>query len=53
MAGYLVGRGANINGIPGYAAKTAMDVVPGPDARRQLLVAWLRGHGAAAAEPAT
>jgi len=38
----LLGRGARINGIPGYSQQTAAEVAAGPDTRRELLVTWLR-----------
>jgi ankyrin repeat protein len=46
IAEYLLRQGADINGNPGYAQQTALDIAPGPDTRRELLVTWLREHGA-------
>lgn len=46
----LVARGADINSMPGYSDKTALDVARGPDTRRELLAAWLRDRGAISAE---
>ncbi|MGH3274192.1 MAG: ankyrin repeat domain-containing protein [Streptosporangiaceae bacterium] len=51
-AEYLLHRGADINGIPGYAQQTPLDIAPGPDTRRELLVSWLRDQGAASREAA-
>jgi hypothetical protein len=45
MAEHLLSRGADINGIPGYAQHTAVDVAAEPDARRALLRDWLRDRG--------
>jgi ankyrin repeat protein len=42
----LLGHGADINGIPGYAGRTALDIAADPGTRRELLVTWLREHGA-------
>lgn len=46
-AEYLLARGADINSRPGYTRKSALDVAPGPDTRREILVSWLRSKGAA------
>jgi hypothetical protein len=43
-------NGADIDATPGYSDRTAIEVAAGPDTRRELLVGWLRDHGAAAAE---
>jgi uncharacterized protein len=42
----LLARGADIDWVPDYAHGTGLDVAAGPDTRRDLLVAWLREHGA-------
>lgn len=42
----LLARGADVNGRPGYAAKSAVEAAAGPDTRRDLLVGWLRDNGA-------
>src|SRR5207244_3852599 len=52
VAEYLLRRGAEINGIPGYAQQTSLDIAPGPDTRRDLLVTWLREQGAVSREKA-
>ncbi len=49
-AEYLLRCGADINGVPGYAQLTPLDIAPGPDTRRELLVSWLRDQGAASRE---
>jgi uncharacterized protein len=41
----LLGRGADVNWIPDYAAGTGLDVAGGPDTRRELLVTWLGKNG--------
>jgi uncharacterized protein len=46
----LLARGADIAWVPGYAHGTGLDVAAGPDTRRDLLVTWLREHGAPHAE---
>ena len=43
MAGYLLARGADLNGIPARGKNTPLD------AGRQALVAWLRDQGAKSA----
>jgi ankyrin repeat protein len=52
VAEYLLRRGADINGIPGYAQQTPLSIAPGPDTRRELLVTWLRDQGAISQETA-
>jgi ankyrin repeat protein len=42
----LLARGADINGRPGYAGKSAIEAAAGPDTCRDLLVGWLRDNGA-------
>ena len=50
MAEYLLAQGANINAVPEYAGhQTALEAAAGPDTRRQNLVDWLKGRGAAQA----
>lgn len=49
VAEYLLARGADINAVPGYAERTPLDIAPGPDTRRDILVSWLREHGAVSA----
>jgi ankyrin repeat protein len=46
MAMLLLQRGADINGQPHYAGKSALQAATGPDTRRDLLTEWLRKHGA-------
>jgi uncharacterized protein len=47
MAEYLLARGANINFIPEYSKLTALGAARAADTRRQILVDWLKEHGAA------
>jgi ankyrin repeat protein len=49
-AAYLLGRGVDVNGRPGPSQQAALDIAAGPDTRRELLVSWLREHGAQPAE---
>lgn len=42
VAEYLLTRGADINGIPDYSSKTALDVAGGLDTRRDIMVSWLK-----------
>ena len=42
----LLARGADVNGRPSYAGKSAIEAAGGPDTRRDLLVRWLRDSGA-------
>jgi uncharacterized protein len=42
----LRARGADVNGRPGYAGRSAIEAAAGPDTGRDLLVGWLRDHGA-------
>lgn len=52
MAEYLLAQGADINASPGYAHdQTAVQVAGDTDTRRQVLVDWLTGHGAAPSPP--
>jgi uncharacterized protein len=47
MAEYLLAQGAAITIIPGYSQQTALQAAAGADTRRQILVDWLKEHGAA------
>ena len=47
MAEYLLGQGASINVIPDYSGQTALQAAGATDTRRQILVDWLKEHGAA------
>jgi ankyrin repeat protein len=47
MAEYLLAQGANINIIPEYSEQTALQAAGAADTRRQILVDWLKEHGAA------
>jgi hypothetical protein len=47
MAEYLLAQGANINTIPEYSNETPLHAAGGSDTRRQILVDWLKGRGAA------
>jgi hypothetical protein len=47
MAEYLLAKGANINVIPEYSEQTALQAAGAADTRRQILVDWLKAHGAA------
>jgi hypothetical protein len=42
----LLAKGADINWVPDYAKKTALDVAGSLDTRRDTLVSWLRDKGA-------
>jgi len=42
----LVAAGADIDSVPDYAGGSVLDAARGPDTRRDLLVTWLREHGA-------
>jgi ankyrin repeat protein len=43
----LLAVGADVNASPGYAGgKTALEMAAGPDTRNDLLITWLREHGA-------
>jgi ankyrin repeat protein len=46
MAEYLLAQGATINVIPGYSGQTALQAAGAADTRRQILVDWLKEHGA-------
>jgi ankyrin repeat protein len=48
-AEYLLARGADINSRPGYSRRSPLDIAAGPGTRREILVSWLREHGAAPA----
>ncbi|WP_079912260.1 ankyrin repeat domain-containing protein [Paenibacillus sp. 32352] len=45
-AEYLLAQGADINGVPGYAAETPLDIAGSLDTRRDTLTTWLRSIGA-------
>jgi ankyrin repeat protein len=47
MAEYLLAQGATITIIPGYSEQTALQAAAGAGTRRQILVDWLKQHGAA------
>lgn len=47
----LVDAGADINTIPDYGKRTALEVAVSPDTGRDLLRAWLEALGAKPAEP--
>ncbi len=51
VAELLLARGADVNWIPGYAERTPLEAADGLDTRRDLLVTWLREHGARSARP--
>jgi uncharacterized protein len=46
VAELLLARGADVNWIPDYAERTPLEAADGLDTRRDLLVTWLREHGA-------
>jgi ankyrin repeat protein len=47
MAELLLARGADVNASPDYGHhQTPLDVAGTPDTRRDLLITWLREHGA-------
>jgi ankyrin repeat protein len=46
VAEYLLTHGADVNWTPDYAEGTPLDVAGGLDTRREMLVTWLRDHGA-------
>ncbi|MGI8553689.1 MAG: ankyrin repeat domain-containing protein [Dehalococcoidia bacterium] len=49
-AEYLLARGADLNSLPGYADKTALDIVTAVGSRRQALASWLREQGIRSAD---
>ncbi len=51
MAELLLCRGADVSWIPDYAERTPLEAADGLDTRRDLLVTWLREHGARSARP--
>lgn len=53
VAEYLLGRGADLNGTPGYSDQTPADIAASLDTRRENLVTWLRDQGARTAEQAS
>ena len=46
VAEYLLSKGADINGIPGYTGQTPLDAAGNLDTRRDTLVSWLHSKGA-------
>jgi hypothetical protein len=50
-AEYLLGRGADLNWVPDYAAGTPLDSATGEGPQRENLIGWLRQQGARSAEP--
>ncbi len=45
-AARLLALGADVNGRPGYAGQTVLEVVTAPDTRRSTMADWLREQGA-------
>jgi hypothetical protein len=45
-AEYLLSRGADVNWVPTYARRTALDAATGLGTQRELLLSWLRERGA-------
>jgi ankyrin repeat protein len=50
MAELLLGRGADIDAIPGYSEQAPLDIAGSTDTRRGQLVRWLRERGARSAK---
>lgn len=50
MAEYLLAKGADINGHPGYTDQSPLDVAGSIDTRRDTMVDWLRDQGARSAK---
>ncbi|WP_232317010.1 ankyrin repeat domain-containing protein [Paenibacillus sp. D9] len=46
VAEYLLSKGADLNGIPGYSDQTPLDAAGNLDTRRDTLVSWLNSKGA-------
>ncbi|GMA64227.1 hypothetical protein GCM10025859_46670 [Alicyclobacillus fastidiosus] len=46
VAEYLLSKGADINGVPGYTDQTPLDAAGSIDTRRDTLVSWLKSKGA-------
>ncbi|WP_243864772.1 ankyrin repeat domain-containing protein [Paenibacillus castaneae] len=46
VADYLLSKGADINGVPGYTDRTPLDSAGSLDTRRDTLVSWLKSKGA-------
>ncbi|KRF42297.1 ankyrin repeat domain-containing protein [Paenibacillus sp. Soil787] len=46
VAEYLISKGADINGVPGYTDQTPLDAAGSLDTRRDTLVSWLKSKGA-------
>jgi uncharacterized protein len=45
-AEHLLAKGADINWVPDYAKRTALDAAGSLDTRRDTFVSWLRDKGA-------
>jgi uncharacterized protein len=50
MAEYLLAKGADINGNPGYTDQSPLDAAGSVDTRRDTMIAWLRDQGARSAK---
>jgi ankyrin repeat protein len=46
VAEYLLSKGVDINGFPGYTDQTPLDAAGSLDTRRDTLVSWLKSKGA-------
>jgi hypothetical protein len=46
VAEYLLSKGADINGTPGYTDQMPLDAVGGLDTRRDTMITWLKSKGA-------
>ncbi len=46
MAEYLLARGADLNTVPDHNNSTPLDIAGAADTQREILVSWLREHGA-------
>jgi len=53
MAEHLVALGAELNGTPSWGDNTPLDVADSLDTGRELLVGWLKDHGAKKAPKAS
>ena len=45
-AEYLLGKGANIDAVPGYSSESALDIAASLGTRRVMMITWLRELGA-------
>jgi len=45
-AEYLLGKGANIDAVPGYSSESALDIAASLGTRRDMMITWLRELGA-------